>query len=68
MLEELEREPDEGMPASPAWSPSIGAEAKYSEVDAKTTLSARQGASKVVSEGVVRGWSGCGACVCMPAD
>ena len=46
---ELEREPDEGYPVSPAWSPSIGEEAKESEVDAKKPLSAAQGASKVVS-------------------
>ena len=59
MLEELEREPDEGMPASPAWSPSIGAEAKYSEVDAKKPLSAGHGESKVVSKGGQRGSSGC---------
>ena len=63
VLVELEREPDEGFPASPAWSPSIGAEAKGSKVVGKKSLSAARGESKVVSEGVVRGWSGSGACV-----
>ena len=33
-------------------------------VDFKT-LSAAQGESKVVSDGVVWGWSGSGACVCI---
>ena len=51
VLVELEREPDEGFRASPAWSPSKGEEAKESEVVEKKTLSAAQGASQVVSEG-----------------
>ena len=50
VLVELEREPDEGFRASPAWSPSKGEEAKESEVVEKKTLSAAQGASQVVSE------------------
>ena len=47
------------MAAAPARSPSIGAEAKDSEADAKMTLSARQGAARAVSKGGQRGSSGC---------
>ena len=36
VLVELEREPDEGFPASPAWSPSIGAEATVHEIEVDT--------------------------------
>ena len=68
VLVELEREPDEGFPASPAWSPSIGAEAKKSEVVAKVTLSARQGAARAVSERAPLGYSRQEVCRCAVED
>ena len=58
MQVQLEREPVEGLPAAPAQSPSFGEEAKYSKVDAKMTLSARQGAARAVSERGPLGYSG----------
>ena len=64
----LEREPGEGWPASPAWSTSIGEEAKKSEVVAKVTLSARQGAARAVSERGPLGYSRQGVCRCAVED
>ena len=59
MQVEVEREPVEGLTASPARSPSFGEEAKDSKGVAKMTLSAGQGAARAVSKGGQRGSSGC---------
>ena len=63
VLVELEREPVEGSPASPTWSPSTGAEAKKSEVVAKVTLSTGQGAARAVSTRDTLGYSRQGVCM-----
>ena len=65
---QLEREPVEGLPASPAWSLSFGEEAKDSKVDAKMTLSARQGAARAVSERASLGYSRQEVCRCAVED
>ena len=68
VLVELEREPDDGWPASPAWSSSFGEEAKDSKVDAKKSLSVRQGAARAVSERAPLGYSRQEVCRCAMDD
>ena len=65
---QLEREAVKGLPASPAWSPSFGEEAKDSKVDAKMTLRARQGAARAVSERAPLGYSRQEVCRCAVED
>ena len=65
---EVEREPVEGLTASPARSPSIGEEAKYSKGVAKMTLAAGQGAARAVSERGPLGYSRQGVCRCAVED
>ena len=67
-LRRPEREPVEGFPAAPAWSPSFGEEAKDSKGVAKMTLSARQGAARVVSQRAPLGYSRQGVCRCAVED
>ena len=70
MLVELEREPLEGLSASPARSTSIGEEAKKSEVVAKVTLiPVREARAKARHEPSVNAarWGIRGkGCVCVP--
>ena len=68
VLVELEREPVEGFLPRPAWSPSIGEEAKDSKVDAKKSLSVRQGAARAVSERAPLGYSRQEVCRCAVED
>ena len=67
-LRRPEREPVEGFPAAPAWSPSFGEEAKDSKGVAKMTLSARQGAARAVSERAPLGYSRQEVCRCAVED